>query len=336
MSFLAYLKDKGLYIVFNIMLFIIFIFASRLINLEGDIIFIIFMIWFLPLIFYILLEYIKINKFYKEIESLTSELEEKYLITEVMDIPNFIEGKITYDILKECNRDMHEKVKFYREKRNEYKDYIDMWVHEIKTPIAASRLIIENDKNIVTRQIDREVEKIDKMVEQVLYYSKIDEANEDYRIRELIIHDIVQNVVKNNAMDFILKRIKVDIENVDFKIYSDKKWLEFILNQIISNALKYTNENGTIKLKGIQKENSVLLKVIDSGVGIPKEDLDKIFLKGYTGENGRKFGKSTGMGLYICKKLCDKLNIGLEIESEDIGTEVTLIFSRGKNTDLFK
>ena len=76
--------------------------------------------------------------------------------------------------------------------------------------------------------------------------------------------------------------------------------------------------------------------MIDSGVGIPKEDLDKIFLKGYTGENGRKFGKSTGMGLYICKKLCDKLNIGLEIELENIGTEVTLIFSRGKNTDLFK
>ena len=105
------------------------------------------------------------------------------------------------------------------EKRNEYKDYIDMWVHGIKMLIAASRLIIENDKNIVTRQIDREVEKIDKMVEQVLYYSKIDEANEDYRIRELVIHDIVQNVVKNNAMDFILKRIKVDIENVDFEIY---------------------------------------------------------------------------------------------------------------------
>ncbi|WP_297637136.1 sensor histidine kinase [uncultured Clostridium sp.] len=336
MSFLRYLKDKSLVLIANIVLFIICVFFLKLLNIGSSIILSLFIIWFLPLMSYIILEYVKINNFFKEIKNTTEEIEEKYLVYEIIKKPSFIEGQIIYDNLRETNKEMHEKVKAYRLKMEEYREYIDMWVHEIKTPIAASKLIIENNSMNELKQIDRELKKIDKMIEQVLYYSKIDEANEDYRIVEIELNEIVGKALKNNSMDFILKRIRVSIENLELDVFCDKKWIEFILNQILTNALKYTGENGEIGIKAVENENNIELKIKDNGVGIPKEDLSKVFLKGYTGENGRKFGKSTGMGLYICKKLCDKLNIGIYINSDEMGTEVTLVFSRGKNTDIFK
>ena len=336
MSFFRYLRDKLLFLSINIVLFCLSLFFLCLINVGSSIILSIFVIWFLPLSAYIVWEYIKMNSFFSEIKSTTEEIEEKYLIYEIIKKPSFIEGEIIYDSLRDTNKEMHEKVKDYRLKMEEYREYIDMWVHEIKTPIAASKLVIENNNTRELKLIDSELKKIDKMIEQVLYYSKIDEANEDYRIVEIELSSIIGKVLKNNSMDFILKRIRIEMENLDLKVFCDKKWIEFILNQILTNSLKYTEENGEIFIKAKEQENNIQLSIRDTGVGIPKEDLSKVFLKGYTGENGRRFGKSTGMGLYICKKLCDKLNIGISIDSDEKGTEVILVFSRGKNTDIFK
>ncbi|MGL5417437.1 MAG: sensor histidine kinase [Clostridium sp.] len=336
MSIGRYFKDRGLFLGINLFLYCLVAILLRLVSIGSGILFLIFIIWFLPIISYMIIEYFKAGKFYKDIKETTDELEEKYLVYEIVNKPNFIEGELIYDSLKDCNKNMHERVKEYRKKTEEYREYIDMWVHEIKTPIAATKLIIDNSDSREVKRIDNELKKIDKMIEQVLYYSKIDEANEDYRIVNLKLQEVVGKVLKNNSMDFILKRIRVDLKNLDLDVFCDKKWLEFILNQIVGNSLKYTKNEGEILLEGIEKENSVELLIKDNGVGIRKEDLRKVFLKGYTGENGRIFGKSTGMGLYICKKLCDKLNIGIEISSEGNGTSVKLIFSKGKNTNLFK
>ncbi|MGL5649724.1 MAG: sensor histidine kinase [Clostridium sp.] len=336
MSIGRYFKDRSLFLGINLFLYFLVVLLLSLVSVGSGILFLIFIIWFLPIISYMIIEYFKVGKFYKDIKETVEELEEKYLVCEIVNKPNFIEGEIIYEGLKECNKEMHERVKAYRKKTEEYKEYIDMWVHEIKTPIAATKLIIDNSDSREVKRIDNELKKIDKMIEQVLYYSKIDEANEDYRIVNLKLQEVVGKVLKNNSMDFILKRIRVDLKNLDLNIFCDKKWLEFILNQIIGNSLKYTKNEGEILLEGIEKENSVELLIKDNGVGIRKEDLKKVFLKGYTGKNGRIFGKSTGMGLYICKKLCDKLNIGIKISSEENGTSVKLIFSKGKNTNLFK
>ncbi|MGL4873394.1 MAG: sensor histidine kinase [Clostridium sp.] len=336
MSIGRYFKDRGLFLGVNIFIYFIVALLLSLVSVGSGVIFLVFVIWFTPIISYMIIEYFKVGRFYKEIKETTDEIEEKYLAYEVIKKPSFAEGEIIYESLKESNKEMHEKVKGYRRKTEEYKEYIDMWVHEIKTPIAATRLIIDNNESREVKRIENEIKKIDKMIEQVLYYSKIDEANEDYRIVNLKLQEVVGKVLKNNSMDFILKRIRVDLKNLDLDVFSDKKWLEFILNQIVGNSLKYTKNEGEILIEGIEKENSVELLIKDNGVGIKKEDLRKVFLKGYTGENGRIFGKSTGMGLYICKKLCEKLNIGIEISSKDSGTSVKLTFSKGKNTDLFK
>ncbi|MGL4848536.1 MAG: sensor histidine kinase [Clostridium sp.] len=320
----------------NLFLYFIVALLLHLVSIGSGVLFLVFVIWFAPLISYMIIEFFKVGRFYKEIKETTDEIDEKYLVCEIVKKPSFIEGKVIYESLRDANKEMHEKVKAYRKKTEEYREYIDMWVHEIKTPIAATKLIIDNSDSREVKRIDNEIKKIDKMIEQVLYYSKIDEANEDYRIINLKLQEVVGKVLKNNSMDFILKRIRVDLKNLDLDVFSDKKWLEFILNQIVGNSLKYTKNEGEILIEGIEKANSVELLIKDNGVGIKKEDLRKVFLKGYTGENGRIFGKSTGMGLYICKKLCEKLNIGIEISSEGSGTSVKLTFSKGKNTDLFK
>ena len=185
----------------------------------------------------------------------------------------------------------------------------------------------------ITRKIDTQMDKIENFVEQALYYSRSDEVGKDYIIKKTELSQVVKSVVKKNQRDFIGKRISLQLGNLDEIIYSDTKWIEFILNQIIGNAIKYSKgKDDKIKIESKKLDNSVALIIEDNGVGIIERDLNRIFEKGFTGENGRKFGKSTGIGLYLCKKLCDKMGLGLNIESEENkGTKVTVIFPRTEN-----
>ena len=210
----------------------------------------------------------------------------------------------------------------------DYREYIETWVHEIKTPIASTKLIIENNQNEVTNKIDSQMDRIEGFVEQVLYYSRSNNVNKDYIIKPINLDNVVRNVIKRNYKDFIHKRIKLDIQDIGEIVYSDGKWVEFIINQIIGNSIKYSNnKESMICIYSIKKANAVMLTIEDNGVGIITKDINRVFEKGFTGENGRKFSKSTGMGLYLCEKLCSKLGLKIGIESEvNKGTRVTLIF----------
>ncbi|WP_283624653.1 sensor histidine kinase [Clostridium butyricum] len=289
-------------------------------------------IWFLPLLAYMVLNYIKWSRYINDIRRVLEELDKKYLLPEVIDEPNFLLGEEINDVLRELSKSMHENVKHYRTEQEEYREYIEMWIHEIKTPIASSRLVIENNYNDVTRKIDYQIDRIDNFIEQVLYYTRSDEVSKDYIIKELELDSIVKKVVKKNYRDFISKKIKLEIEEIKETIYSDSKWVEFIVNQILVNSVKYTKEKeGVIKISANSQGNSAVLIIEDNGVGIIERDLDRIFEKGFTGENGRRFGKSTGIGLYLCKRLCDKLGLGLKLESKlNKGTKVRVIFPRDK------
>ncbi|MGL4572510.1 MAG: sensor histidine kinase [Clostridium sp.] len=333
MKFLDYLKDKSIILIINLGIFIILTIFMSLLNFGGAVIAVIFSIWFLPLLTYIIIEFIRKRTFYNELTEIIEELDKKYLIAELLKEPSFLEGKIIYEALRDCNKDMHEHVNVYKYKQKDYRDYIEMWVHEIKTPIASSKLVIENNQNEVTRNIDKELNKIDEMIEQVLYYSKSDDANEDYIIKEFPLKQVIMKVVKKNSRDFIGKRISLELDDISEKVFSDIKWAEFIINQIVVNAIKYTPKGGKVKISSCIKKNNTVLSIEDSGVGINDRDIRKVFLKGYTGENGRIFGKSTGMGLYLCNKLCDKLGLGIKIFSEkDKGTTVKIVFPQGGNT----
>lgn len=275
----------------------------------------------------------KYRKYFSNINNILESLDKKYLLPEVLQEPNFMVGENINDILKELSRDMHEQVKHYRNIQEEYREYIEMWVHEIKTPIASSKLLIENNTNEVTRKIDTQMDRIENYVEQVLYYSRSDEVGKDYIIKKVGLSKLVKDVIKRNQRDFISKRISLQLGDLDEIIYSDTKWVEFILNQIIGNAIKYSkgkDDKIEIYLKKIS--SAVVLTIKDHGVGIIERDLNRVFEKGFTGENGRKFGKSTGIGLYLCKKLTDKLGLGLQVQSEEnVGTEISIIFPKSEN-----
>ncbi|WP_332841580.1 sensor histidine kinase [Paraclostridium bifermentans] len=270
------------------------------------------------------------KKYYDEIESVLSNLDRKYLLPEVLKKPSFIEGRMVNDVLKEVSRDMHENVKKYKDIQNEYKEYIEMWVHEIKTPIASTKLIVENNKNEITKKIDIQLCKIENFIDQVLYYSRSEEVCKDYFIKEIQLGSEINKVLQRNYRDFISKKIKLNIGDINKTIYSDSKWVGFILNQILSNSIKYCKPvEGVISIYCEEKPSSLILIIEDNGVGICEKDINRVFEKGFTGENGRKFGKSTGIGLYLCKKLCNRLGLNLTIEStENIGTKIKFIFPK--------
>lgn len=328
MKILKYFKDKLVFLAMNLIIFILLslylIFLKKGFVLIG----ILFCVWFAPLIIYMIIDSIRYKKYFKEMNEILNFLDKKYLLPEVIREQNFVVLDEMNEIFKTLGRDMHEHIKCYKDMQENYREYIETWVHEIKTPIASSKLIIDNNNNEITRKIDHQLNKIENFVEQVLYYSRSNEIYKDYLIKEVNLLKVVQNVIRRNYRDFIGKKISVEILDIDINVYSDTKWIEFILNQIIGNSIKYIKETGS-KIKIYLKENSdqIILTIEDNGIGIPSQDVRRVFEKGFTGENGRKFTKSTGMGLYLCYKLCKKLGLGINLESEEnVGTKVNMIF----------
>ncbi|MDZ5254051.1 sensor histidine kinase [Clostridium sp. LIBA-8841] len=323
-----FIKDKISVLIVNILMFIVLLGFLITIDVNFIIIIFVFCIWFLPLISYVVLEFIKSKSYYDEINSVLENLDKKYLLPEIIKKANFIHAEKVNYILREISRDMHENVKYHKEMQEDYREYIETWVHEIKTPIASSKLIIANNENEVTNKIDFQIHRVEGFVDQVLYYSRSNNVSKDYIIKKVNLDDLVRNVVKRNYRDFIYKKIKIDIKDINEVVYSDGKWVEFILNQIIANSIKYSsNREPEISIYATKTSNSVMLTIEDNGVGIVDKDINRVFDKGFTGENGRRFSKSTGMGLYICKKLCSKLGLKISIDSEiSKGTKVTLTF----------
>lgn len=333
MKIISYIKDKMIFLSINLLIFMIIVLIMYLSQISMVIVLILFCIWFLPLFSFMIIDYIQYKKYFNTLEKVLDNLDKKYLLPEVIEESNFTLGREINNILKILSRDMHENVKHYKDMQEEYREYIEMWVHEIKTPIASSKLLIENNTNEVTRKIDTQIDKIDNFVEQVLYYSKSNDVGKDYIIKKTELSKVVKNVIKKNTRDFISKRISLQLEQIEEVIYSDTKWVEFVLNQIIVNSIKYSKgKNDKIKIISKKLPHSVVLEIEDSGVGIIERDINSVFEKGFTGENGRRFGKSTGIGLYLCKKLCDKLGLGLAIDSKvNIGTKVSIVFPIAEN-----
>ena len=283
MIFIEFIKEKIFFIFCNIILFSIISAMLIVINVSFTIIFLLFIVWFAPLFTYIILEFFKKRSFFNELNMRLENLEKKYLIPEVLSEPNFIEGKIFLETLHDISKDMHENVKHYRDMQSDYREYIEMWVHEIKTPIASTKLLIENNLNPITTKINSQVDKIEGFVEQVLYYSRGNDVSKDYIIKEFSLKVPVTNVIRKNSRDFITKKISLNMDNLTGTVFSDIKWVEFIINQIISNSIKYSKDiNANLKIYSIENENSLTLCIEDNGVGIETKDIYRVVEKGFT------------------------------------------------------
>lgn len=206
-------------------------------------------------------------------------------------------------------------------------DYYSVWVHQIKTPISSMRLTLQNDDSALSRTILSDLFRIEQYVEMVLAFLRLDSESSDYVFKEYNIDDIIRKSVKKFSSEFINRKISLQLEPCKFKLITDEKWLAFVIEQILSNALKYTRK-GSIKIYMTEPET---LCIEDTGIGISSEDLPRIFERGYTGYNGRTDANSSGLGLYLCKRICKNLSIGIKAESElDKGTRILLDLSQNE------
>ena len=318
MSFLNFLKEKVSYLVSIIFLQITIAIFLMPYNVNKVII---MYIIFVPIIITKLMFFLEYNKkknFYNSVDSKLSELNEKYLLSEVIDVPSFLEAEKLEEYISELGRSMIENVNKYKFSQNEYKEYIEMWIHEIKIPISVVKLIIENNRNEVTKSIEEEIDKIENFIEQALYYARSSNVEKDYSIKKVSLKDMVNISIKRNKNVLIQSDININVHDLDNIVYTDSKWIIFIINQIIQNCIKYSKDiNRQIEIYSKELKQRVELYIIDNGIGIDISDLPRVFDKGFTGKNGRIISKkSTGIGLYLCKKLCDKLGMGIEITSK--------------------
>lgn len=331
MKLVSYIKDKVISIVIYLLMVVLISLILKVFNLDKSVLIVIFLILIINGIMIILINYFRKRSYYNNILGMLDKLDKKYLVLETVLEPTTYEEEIVNNILYDINKSMIENINIQKRSINEFKDYIEMWIHEVKLPIASMVLKCHNHKEVNSNELLSIIRRLDNDIDQILYYMRSEITEKDFIISEVSLKDIVRSVSLKNKDDLLENKIELEV-NIDNEcVYTDKKWMEFILNQIISNSIKYKKEKDSfIKIISNVSEDKVNLIVYDNGIGISKGDIKRVFDKSFTGKNGRDKIKSTGMGLYIVKNLCSKLGHNIYIESAlDEYTKVIIEF--GKN-----
>ena len=283
-------------------------------------------LWLLILVLCLLFFYFSRKKYLNRLLDMAEQLEERYLLPEVMRIPERADDQVFYHLMKMAEKSMLERIGGIQRERKEYKEYIEQWIHEVKTPLTAMKLICENNRCSFTRDLMAELENVNRFTEQALYFARSEHTEKDYSVREICLSDVVHEAIADNKYLLRQNHVTIAVEDMDHVVYTDDKWVRFILDQLISNAVKYRTDQPVLHFFTRIENDRVLLSVEDNGIGIPAGDLPRIFEKGFTGENGRRIHSSTGIGLYLCRRLCDKLGIGISASSRGQGTTISLSF----------
>lgn len=337
MSIKGYLKDHGICILIFLIGMGITEGIFLLFNVSITLQIFVLTVLFLGLLAAGIYDYSRKKGFYRELEQKLQQLEEKYLLMEMLEKPEFLEGQIFYNVLSEMQKSMNDEIFVQIRKNNEFKRYIETWVHEVKLPIASIRLILHEYKDTSARTLKEQVGRIESYVEQVLYYLRSEVPEKDYRIAPHSLKKLTDQSISENRDSLILNKIKILQETQDISVYTDEKWIRFILGQIISNAVKYKKEDSIIRVWSHQEEKHRFLHIWDNGIGIAEEDLPRVFEKSFTGKNGRTQQASTGMGLYLCHMLCKRLGHRLTVQSkEGEYTEITIEFYDNEYLDVLK
>lgn len=284
------------------------------------------LIYLILLSIYLIISYLHVKKKNQNIKNMVDELDEKYLVSELLKKPKNLENEAYYYALRKATKAMNDKVTELEHKYQDYEEYIETFVHEVKTPLAAISLYSDNKND---KELKQEVKKIDNLVEQVLYYARSENTEKDYFIKKIKLSEIIHQVMMQNKDYFLANKILIEVENLEVFVATDEKWIIFIINQIINNSIKYMDKKEKkIQIKVAEDKNKVILEIKDNGCGIKESDISRVFEKGFTGSN-RKKEHSTGMGLYLCRKLCDRLHLNIDIESKEKEyTTVIIIFPK--------
>ena len=274
-------------------------------------------------------EYLRRKRFYDMVISSLEELDRKDLLPEILERPDFYEGQVLYDVLRETGKSMTERIGDYRRENADFREFIELWVHEIKLPVASLYLMSHNDGN--TRYMEQ-LRRIDDYIENVLFYSRSNSAEKDFIFKEVSLKRVFTDVALKYREEIQGHDISLETEGLDVRVTTDSKWITYILSQLMSNSIKYASpdRDSVIRVWAEELPDRTVLHFRDNGIGISEADLPRIFEKSFTGENGHSESKATGMGLYLVGKLCDKL--GHDIKAESVKDEYTEIqISFGKN-----
>lgn len=290
----------------------------------------------------IVIEYARRRRFLHQLERAAEELESPAWVQEMVQCPTYAEGELEYEVLRRVGKAACDEVAEGRHQTDDYRDYIESWVHEAKLPLAAAHLILENldgSEDDLSRVDDlgRELARVERYIDQALYYARSEVVERDYLIRRWSLKALVTGAIKANARELIAAHVAPVCENLDFEVFTDEKWLEFILGQLIQNSIKYAREDGAkitfsgaLLDEGLASER-IELTVADNGCGVSAADLPRVFEKGFTGVNGRTTKRATGIGLYLVARLCSKMGIDVTAASEPgEGFVVTFAFSTNK------
>lgn len=325
MSFLAYIKDKIVTILlFAAFLFLLILFLQSTGYPWNNCILVLLFISFSGFLFF-LIDFGKKKKYFGEVERQLAQLDKPYLLGEVMEESPCLTDRLYRRIIRTSNRSVVETVHALEQDKKEYQEYVEGWVHEAKAPLTAMNLMcarkLANEEGDAAffRKLLLELETMESAVDQALFFARSDEVYRDYMICQINLLGVVTEAIAKNRRFLTACRMEIEVDILpETIVFSDGKWLEFLLSQILRNCGQYRRgERGRITVRAEEREKRVELSVRDDGVGIPKEELSRIFEKGFTGTNGRTRRKSTGMGLYLCRKLCKKLGMRIDAESEE-------------------
>ena len=317
----SYLKKNiKVYILFIVFIFIFFI-MFYLYNLPLEALIYTGSFCFLAALIASISDYANYKESYKKLNFL-----EQNILNDLDVLPKSLDIRIDYyhKIIEKLYEELEKLTQENRQKNTDMVDYYSMWVHQIKTPIAAMNFLLDNEE-VDQKILQQELFKIERYVEMVLTYIRLDSISSDYVITKINLDEVVKDSVKKYATICINKKIKLNYVSHETMIISDKKWLSFAFEQILGNSVKYSSAGGEITIE--TRENKLVIE--DKGIGIKEEDLPRIFEKGFTGFNGRYEKKSSGLGLYLCKKTLDKLGHHIEISSTvGKGTRVEITFPK--------
>lgn len=330
MHFFLFIKDQAAGILVNASGMLLLGYYLCLTGTSAAEVFLILTVWTVVLLIWGGIRFYSRKKYFDRIFLQLEALDQPYLIGEVMEPSWRLEDRLYREIIRKSNKSVIEKIHACEDAGKEYKEYIESWIHEVKTPLTAMGLLLENcrENPVFVQKLKKELRKVENQVELVLYYARSERVYQDYLIHPIDLRRVLIAALQKNRPYFMEAGIQISMELPEDEpvcVSTDEKWVEFLLNQVFSNCIKYRNrKNPVIRIDTKKEKNSLLLSVWDNGIGIPKEDLGRIFDKGFTGANGRR-EKATGIGLYLCRKLCGKLDIGLTCESER-GTYTRITF----------
>ncbi|UYO03155.1 sensor histidine kinase [Paenibacillus sp. PSB04] len=336
MKFVDYVKVKSWFIAFYILLMsLVTLFMYMDSDGSSGIENMVYlnMICFAGAALYLVIGYFYRRPYYQMLQQMKiSKMEE---VTALLPEPQHRQQAIINEWAGRLQRLHSAQLKQQLHEKKDHQDFIMSWIHEVKLPITASRLLLENgmthNAEAVMDKLEDEIDKIDHYVEQALYYSRIDSFNRDYLITETALEPLIKASVKKYAKLFINKRIQFQMAGKPLFVHTDGKWLGYMIDQIVSNALKYTGENGRILFRCEEDAAEKRLVIEDTGIGIKAEDLPRVFDRGFTGGTGRTEAKSTGMGLYLARQMALKLSHRLTVDSaEGESTAFTLHFHKFK------